>query len=39
MVTVLDLGRRRGWTTMKRIFLMLGALAAVFLTAGANVKW
>jgi len=24
---------------MKRIFAMLGALAAVFLAAGANVKW
>jgi len=24
---------------MKRIFALLGAVAAVFLAAGANVKW
>jgi hypothetical protein len=28
-----------GVESMKRIFAMLGALAAVFLAAGANVRW
>ena len=29
----------KGVERMKRIFVMLGALAAVFLAAGANVKF
>jgi hypothetical protein len=28
-----------GVERMKRIFAMLGAVAAVFLAAGANIKW
>lgn len=32
-------GWRRGWTRMKRITGLLGALAAVFLAAGAQLKW
>jgi hypothetical protein len=39
MVTVLEPSRQRRWTTMKRIYVMLGAIAAVFLAAGAGFKW
>jgi len=43
MVTVHNTSQRRGVSSMKqmvkRIFPVLGALAAVFLAAGAGTRW